>query len=98
MLKALHPGDNVDRLNVSRKKRRKKTCQHDESLDTSIQWIEDYIKKGGKILIKAISNNTDNTSINRTTITRKQKWQENNFMDISRDKQVKSNEIKLRRG
>ena len=39
------------------------------------------LKKRGGILITATRNNTDNTSINRTEITRKQKWEENKCMD-----------------
>ena len=49
------------------------------------------LEKHGRRLITTIGNNTDNTSINRTLITRKQKCEEkNNCMDISCDKQMKS--------
>ena len=43
-----------------------------DSVDASIQRLY-YIKKRGRWLITATRNNTDNTNINRTKITRKQK-------------------------
>ena len=39
------------------------------SVDTSIQGLEDYIEKRGGRLITATRNNTDNTRINRRKIT-----------------------------
>ena len=48
----------------------------EDSVDASIQHLEDYIQKRGGRLIIASRNNTDNTRINRMTITRKQKWEE----------------------
>ena len=47
-----------------------------DSVDTLIQRLEDYIKKYSGRLVTVTSNNTDNTSINRTKITRKQRWEE----------------------
>ena len=44
------------------------------SIDRSIQQHEDYMKKHNGKLIPATRHNTDNKSINRTKITRKQKW------------------------
>ena len=38
--------------------------------------LEDYIEKRRERLITTTRNNTDNTRINRTKITRKQKWEE----------------------
>ena len=38
--------------------------------------LENYTQKHGKRLIAAIKNSTENTRNNRTTITRKQKWEE----------------------
>ena len=74
--KALHPGDDVDRLYVSRKEGGKVLASIKDSIDTSIQWLEDYIEKHEQGLITAIRNNTDNTIDNKMTITRKQKWEE----------------------
>ena len=49
----------------------------EDSVDASIQSLEDDIQKRREgRLTTATRNNTDNTSINRTTITRKQKWKE----------------------
>ena len=48
----------------------------EDSVDASIQRLEDYIGKHERGLITAIRNNTDNTIDNRKTITRKQKWEE----------------------
>ena len=74
--KALHPRDDVNRLYVSRKEGgRELTCIED-SVDASTQRLEDCIQKRGGRLITAIRNNTDNIRNNRTTINRKQKWEE----------------------
>ena len=43
------------------------------NVDASIRRLKDYIKKHRERLITVTRNNTDNTSINRTKITRKQK-------------------------
>ena len=75
MHKALHPRDNVDRLYVSRKGGRGHASIED-SFDASIQRIEDDIEKRRGRLITATRNNTDNTRISRTEITRKQKLEE----------------------
>ena len=81
MYKALHPRDGVDRLYVPKKKKKKKEggrvlASIEDSVAESIQRFEDYIQKRGGRLITATRNNTDNTRTNRTTITRKQKWEE----------------------
>ena len=75
MPKALHPRDDVDRLYVPRKGRRE-LISIENSVDASIQWLENYIQKRGERLVTPTRNNTDNTRTNRTTITRKQKWEE----------------------
>ena len=72
MHKALHLRDNVD---VSRKGERELTSIQD-SVDTSMQGLEDYIKKRGGRMIRVTRDDTDNTSINWTKITRKQKWEQ----------------------
>ena len=76
MQKVLHPRDDVDRLYVSRKEGGRGLASIEDSVDTSIQRVEDYIQKRGGRQITATSNNTDNTRTNKTTITRKQKWEE----------------------
>ena len=48
----------------------------EDSVDASIQRLEDYIEKYEGGLITAIRNDTDNTMDNRMTITWKQKWEE----------------------
>ena len=73
MHKALHPRDNVDRLYVSRKKGGRGLANNEDSVDASIQRLEDYIQKQDGGLITAIRNATDNTMDNRITITKKQK-------------------------
>ena len=76
MHKALHPKDNVDRLYVPRKEGRRGLASIADSVDTSLQRLEDYIEKHKSGLITAIRNNTDNTMDNRMTKIRKQKWEE----------------------
>ena len=71
MHKALYLRDDVDRYIVSRKEGRGLASTED-SIDESIQRLGDYIEKCRGKLITA-TRNTDNTSTNRTEITRKQK-------------------------
>ena len=76
MHKALHPRDDVDRLYVTRKEGGRGLASIEDSVEASIQRLEDYIEKYEGRLITAIRNNTDNTIDNRMTKTRKQKWEE----------------------
>ena len=76
MHKTLHPRDNVDRLYVSRKEGGRELAIIENSVDASIQRLEDYIEKHEGGLITATRNDIDNTMANRMTITRKQKWEE----------------------
>ena len=82
MHKALHPRDDVDRLYVSRKQGGRGLTSIEDIVDTPIQRLEDYIEKYEGWLITTIRNDTDNTMDNRMTITRKQKWEENNSMGV----------------
>ena len=76
MHNALHPRYDVDRLYVSRKEGGRRLASIEDSVDASIQQLEDYIGKHERGLITASRNNTDNTIDNRMTVTRKQKWEE----------------------
>ena len=73
MHKALHPGDDVDRLYVSRKEGGRGLTSIEDRVDASIQRLEDFVEKRSERLITATRSNTDNTN-SKTTITRKQKW------------------------
>ena len=75
MHKVLHPKDDVDRQNGSRKEGGIGLASIEDSVVTSIQRLEDYIGKHEGGLITAIRNNTDNTMDNKMKITRK-KWEE----------------------
>ena len=72
MHKALHPRDVVDRPYISRKEGRRELARIEDSVQASIQRLEDYIEKHEGGLITAIRNDTDNTIDDRMTITRKQ--------------------------
>ena len=85
MHKALHPINNVDRLYVSRKEGRRGLASIEDSVDASIQRLEDYIEKHERELITAIRNDTDNTIDDRMTTTKKQKWEENNSLAVLND-------------
>ena len=61
---------------VSRKEGGRGLSRVEVSVDALIQRLEDYIEKCGEGLITTIRNNADNTKSKRTTITRKQKWEE----------------------
>ena len=65
-----------DRLHVSRKERGRGLASIEDSVDASIQWLEDNIEKHEGGLITATRNDTDNTMANRMTITREQKLEE----------------------
>ena len=81
MHKTLHPRDDVDRLYVSRKDGRRWLASIEDTVDASIQRLEDYIEKHERGLITTIRNNTDNTIDDRMTTTRKQKWEEKQLYD-----------------
>ena len=73
MHKALQPRDDVDRLYVSRKEGGRGLASIEDSVNVSIQRLEDYTQKHDGGLITAIGNDNDDTMDNR--ITRKQKWE-----------------------
>ena len=73
--KALHPRDDVDRLFVSRKERGRGFASIEDSVEASIQRLEDYKQKHDGGMITAIRNDDDKTMDIRMTITRKQKWE-----------------------
>ena len=75
MHKALYPRDDVDRLYVSRKEGGRGPTSIEDSVDASIQQLDDYIEKHERGLMTAIRSYSDNTMDNRI-ITRKQKWEE----------------------
>ena len=77
MLKALHPRDDVDRLYVSRKEGGRGIASIEDSVDASIQRLEDYTEKHERGLITAIRNDTDNTIDDGMITTRKQIWEKN---------------------
>ena len=61
--KALHPRDDVARLYVSRKEEGRSFGCTENSVDTSIQLLEEYIAKRRGRLIRSTRKNTDNTRI-----------------------------------
>ena len=95
--RTLHPRDNVDRLYVPRKGGRRLTSIQ-YGVDSSIQQLEDYIQKRRGGLIIATRNHTYNTSINRTKISRKQKWEEKQLYGHFKRQKCKSSHVKLGHG
>ena len=85
MHKALHPKHDVGKVCVSRKERERGLASFDDSIDALIQRLGNDIEKRGERLITATINISDDTRITRTKITRKQKWKENNSMDVLSD-------------
>ena len=67
--KALHPRDDVDRLYVSRKEGGKGLASIEDTVDASIQQLEDNREKHER------GNDTDNTIDERRTTAREQKWE-----------------------
>ena len=81
MHKVLHPRNDVDRLYVSRKEGGRGLASIEDSVDASIQQLEDYIEKHEGRRITTTRIDTDYTKINRMTIKRKQKkGRKNNSM------------------
>ena len=76
MHKALHSRDVVDKVYVCRREGRKGFANIEDSVNASIQLLEDYIEKWGRRLITDTKNNTNDTWTSGTTMTRKQKWEE----------------------
>ena len=74
MRKALHLRDDVDRLYISRKQGGREFDSIEDHVDASIQQPENYTEKHERGLITAIRKDTDNTTNDRMSITRKQKW------------------------
>ena len=73
MTMALNHRDDVDRLYVPRKEGERELASIEDSVDASIQWLEDYVEKRGGGLITSTRNNTDNMKITKSRITWKQK-------------------------
>ena len=74
MHKAIHPRDDVNRLYVSRKEGGRGLASIEDTVDASIQRLEDYIEKHERGLITTNRVDTDST-INERMTTRKQKWE-----------------------
>ena len=72
MHKTLHPRDDVYKLYVSRKEGGRGLANIEDSVETSIQRVENCIEKHGG-LIAVFRNHTDNMMDNRMKITWKQK-------------------------
>ena len=64
MHKALHHRDDVDRLYVSRNEGERGLASIEDSIDASIQRLEDYIAKHKRGLITAIRNDIENNDNN----------------------------------
>ena len=84
MQKALHPRDDVDRLYVSRKDEGRGLNSNEDSVDASMQRLEDCIENHKEGLIIVIRNNTDNAKTNRMTIENK-KGVKNNSIGVLND-------------
>ena len=86
-LMTLRPRDDGDRLYVTRREEGRELASIEDSVDASIQRLEDYVGKHEKKNPK--KNNTNDTRTSGTTITRKQKWEEKQLN--GRFKQLTSN-------
>ena len=73
--KVLHLRDDINKLYVLRKKGRIDIASIEDSMESSIWRLKDYIKKIKERLITVTRNNTDSIMVNET-ITRKQRWEE----------------------
>ena len=73
---ALHARDDVDRLYVLINEAGRGLSSIEDSVDASMQQLEDYVENYEGGLITAIKNDTQNSMTTRMAITRKQKWEE----------------------
>ena len=71
MQKTLHPSGDVYRLYISRKEGGRGTANIEDSVDASLQRLEDYIEKHKRGLITATRKDTDNTIDDRMTKMKK---------------------------
>ena len=70
------PYNNQQEKKSRRKKEGSGLASIEDSVDASIERLEDYIQKHGGGLITAIRNNTDYTRTKRTELSRKEEWEE----------------------
>ena len=87
--KAFHSRDDVDWLYVSRKEGGRALTSIKDSVDATIQRLEDFKEKHGKRLITVTRKNTDNTKNNRKIKSWKRKWEEK--QPYGRFKRLRSN-------
>ena len=71
----------MNRLYVSRKEWGRGLASIEDSVDTSIHRLENYIQKHKRGLITATRHETENTMNNTMTITWKQKWEGKQLYD-----------------
>ena len=74
--KALHSRYDVNGRYMSRKEEGRGVASIKDGVDTSIRRLEDDITKSKERLFTVTTNSTGRVKINRTTITRKPKWEE----------------------
>ena len=72
----LHIWNNIDGLYESKKEGGRGPANIEDNVDIPKRRFEDYIKKRKEKQVTAIRNNTNNSRIKRTTMCRKQKWEE----------------------
>ena len=84
MHEILHPRDDVGRLFVSGKKGGRGFASIEDSVDASIQQLQDNIQKCGGRLITITENNINNTRTNRMTRARENS-EKNKSMDVLSD-------------
>ena len=85
MRKALYTGGDIDRRYVLRREGERGLASIKNSIDISIQRLEDYIEKCEGRLITGTRNNTNDTWTSRTTITENKSGKKKNSMDVSND-------------
>ena len=83
--KALYPREDVDKLHVSIKEEGRWFASIENSIDVSIQWLEDYIEKHERGLITATRNDNDNMKANKMIITKNKNGKKNKSMDVLND-------------
>ena len=85
MHKALHPRDYVDRLYLSRKEGGRWIASIQDSVDASIQRLENYTEMHGGRLITATRNNSDDTGSAEQKYPENKNGKKNHSMDVLND-------------
>ena len=98
MRKVLHPGNDVERLYMSRRERGSGLASIEDSVDASIQRLEDYIKSAEEDWLQPPQTIQTTQGPAERQLPENKSEKKNNFMDVLSDWQATSQTRKRGRG